>query len=634
MNPPLSFADNARALQGVRLRRFALASTVYLFCLPLLWIAHVVGLLDARSAWITTGLMLGINAVLYAVIRSGLNQRFGDPSLTWAQTVLATLVLMYVVYSFDSNRGLALLLCLVVLVFGVFRFTIREYVVASFVMLAGYAAAINAAMWIKPLTVDVKLEAFQWLVLACMLPTFAFIGGRMSDLRARLRKANGELTAAVGTIQRMATHDSLTGLPNRVLFSETLEHALSQAVRHGHNAALLFIDLDRFKNINDTLGHPVGDRVLQVAARRITGAVRESDSVARLGGDEYVVLVENYRDAADLEEIAKKVVAAMSAPLSVEGHSLGLSASVGICTFPEDAHDALELVANADAAMYRAKEVNPGGHCFYAEGHEVRSVERLELEADLRHAAETGQLRIYYQPKIDMATGQLSGVEALLRWQHPQLGLLLPERFIALAEETGLIIGIGYWTLREACLQALSWSAAGFEPVPVAVNLSARQFRQEDLPAKLSAILKATGMPASRLELEITESMVMRDPEAATATMKTLRSMGVRLSMDDFGTGYSSLGVLKSFPIQTLKVDRSFVRDLPHNGDDVAITRAVIAMAHSLRMEVVAEGVEHVGQFNALRAEGCDQFQGYYCRPPLCEADLLTYFAEKRVATA
>ena len=630
MNALTPAHDNTRILQAVRMRRFKLAGSVYLLCIPLLWLAHAVGLMDRPAAYISTAAIIAINAALYWMILSGVNLRFEDPSLTWLQTLLGTVAVMFVVYSFNSNRGLALLLCLVVLVFGVFRFTIREYVFASLVMLAGYAAVINLVMWRKPETVDVWLEAFQWLLLACVLPTFGYIGGRMSDLRKRLRKTNDELGSALGTIQQMATHDSLTGLPNRSLFSTTLEHALQQAARHKHTLALLFMDLDRFKNINDTLGHPVGDRVLQIAARRVSSAVRESDVVARLGGDEYVVLVENYQSPDDLAEVAQKVIAALSAPLQVDGHSLALSASIGICTYPLDARDALELVANADAAMYRAKELSPGGFCFYAQGLDERSVDRLELEADLRHAAERGELRILYQPKIDMTTKRIAGVEALMRWQHPRLGLMLPERFIPLAEETGLIVGMGYWALQTACTQARAWSDAGHPPISVAVNLSARQFRQEDLAERLAGILRSTGLPPARLELEITESMVMRDPESATETMKTLRAMGVRLAMDDFGTGYSSLGVLKRFPLQTLKVDRSFVRDLPHNGDDVAITRAVIAMAHSLRMDVVAEGVEHQGQFDALLREGCDKYQGYFCRPPLTEADLMGYLEEER----
>ena len=627
---PLPLEETAKVMQAVRMRRFWLAASVYLISIPLLVFGTFVGLIAREPALVAGTAMAVANLAFFWLLRTGYNLRFGDPSLTWLQMLTATTLLMFVAYSFDRNRGVALLMCLVILVFGVFRFKVREYIFASVVMLAGYAAVINIAMWKKPETVDVWLEFYQWLTLACVLPLFGYIGGRMSDLRMRLRRTNDELGAALGTIQRMATHDSLTGLPNRVLFNETLEHAMSQATRHKRSLALLFMDLDRFKNINDTLGHPVGDRVLQIAARRVASAVRESDIVARLGGDEYVVLVEDSRGPADLAEIALKVITAISAPLEIDGHPLALSASIGICTFPSDARDAQDLVANADAAMYRAKELNAGGYCFYSQTHDERSVDRLELEAELRQAAEKHQLRLYYQPKIDMASGRIAGVEALLRWQHPRWGLMLPDQFIPLAEETGLIVGIGYWVVQTACHDAKAWSDAGYPPISVAVNLSARQFRQEDLAERVGSIVRASGLPAHRLELEITESMVMRDPDAATDAMKRLRAMGIRLAMDDFGTGYSSLGVLKRFPIQSLKVDRSFVRDLPHNGDDVAITRAVIAMAHSLRMDVVAEGVEHQGQFDALRREGCDLFQGYFCKPPLTEPDLIRYLEEER----
>jgi EAL domain-containing protein (putative c-di-GMP-specific phosphodiesterase class I) len=280
--------------------------------------------------------------------------------------------------------------------------------------------------------------------------------------------------------------------------------------------------------------------------------------------------------------------------------------------------------------MYRAKEQGRNRHCFYAAELNKLSQERLTLEAALKHALERREIEIFYQPKIDFGNGRVTGVEALIRWRHPTLGLLLPDKFVPLAEETGLIIPIGYWTLRRVCERARKWQEQGIH-LPIAVNLSASQFHQPELVKELASIFKATGISAPTLELEITESMVMRDPDRAAAIMEQLRAMGVQLSIDDFGTGHSSLGYLKRFPIDRLKVDRSFVRDLPHNGDDVAITRAVIAMAHSLKMSVVAEGVEHQNQFDLLRAEGCDEFQGYFCRPPLEEADLLRFLAEERV---
>jgi diguanylate cyclase (GGDEF)-like protein len=614
---------------SVRVRRFLLAAGAYGACLPLLAIANALGLVSARTVVEVGGAMILVNLGIYLLFHTGMNERFSDPSLTWVQTVSAIAVLMYAVYHFDQERGLALMMCLVVLTFGTFRFSTREFFTAAGLVLAGYAAVINVLMWEKPDEVNVWLEAFRWTTLAFVLPCFALVGGRISDLRQRVRRTNDELSSALAMIQRLATHDTLTALPNRALFNETLTHAIAQAERHGRSAAIFFMDMDRFKNINDTLGHGVGDRVLQEASRRLLGAVRGSDLVARLGGDEFVLLVEDFGDTADLADIAAKILAAFEPTFMVDGQELGLSASLGICTYPEDGKDAQELLSNADIAMYRAKEQGRNRFCFYAAELNHLSQERLTLEAELRHALERGEIEVFYQPKIDFGTGRVTGVEALIRWRHPKLGLLLPDRFVALAEEIGVIIPIGYWTLRRVCERARRWHAEGMH-LSVAVNLSASQFHEPELVTQLAAILKSTGISAQALELEITESMVMKDPDRAVGIMEALRRMGVRISIDDFGTGHSSLGYLKRFPINQLKVDRTFVRDLPHNGDDVAITRAVIAMAHSLKMSVVAEGVEHQHQFDMLRAEGCDEFQGYYCRPPLEEAELMRFLQEER----
>jgi diguanylate cyclase (GGDEF)-like protein len=618
---------------AVRFRRFLLATSAYALCLPLLGIAHALDLVPARIVAEIAMLAIGVNLALYWVFASGANERFDDPSLTGLQIALATLVVMYAAYHFDSQRSLPLMILLVVLSFGAFRFSTREFLVAAGLQLAAYAAVINILMWTKPDAVNVLLEFFQWITLACVLPCFAMVGGRLSELRKRVRRTNDELASALATIQKMATNDTLTGLPNRAFFNEALTHAIAQSQRHGRPLALFFLDLDRFKNINDTLGHGVGDRVLQEAAGRLRGAVRAADLIARLGGDEFVLLVEEFRDTAHLAEIAVKVQAAFRPAFVINGQELALSTSIGVCAYPRDGADAQALVANADIAMYRAKEEGRNRHCFYSPELNLITGERLALEAALRHALDRGEIEVFYQPKIGFGTGRVTGVEALIRWRHPKLGLLMPDRFIGIAEETGAIVPIGYWTLRRVCERVRRWSESGTQ-LSVAVNLSAVQFHQPELAGELSSILKATGCAPHQLELEITESMVMKDPEAAVAVMESLRRMGIRLSIDDFGTGHSSLGYLKRFPVNQLKVDRTFVRDLPHNGDDVAITRAVIAMAHSLRMSVVAEGVEHQQQFDLLRAEGCDEFQGYFCRPPLEEAELLRFLAEERAARA
>jgi diguanylate cyclase (GGDEF)-like protein len=620
--------------QSLRLRRFLLASATYAICLPLLALAFAMGMIERGPALLVGSLMVAVNLGLYLLFRTGLNLRFEDPSLTRAQVLAAIVVLMYAVYSFDQGRAMVLNLALVVLTFGVFRFTTREFVRTAMWILAGYALVINLLMHFKPDTVNVYHEWFQWAGLAGLLPLFAMIGGRISRLRERLRASNEELRSALGAVRQMATHDHLTGLPNRVLFNEELQRALARAERHARPVTLFFMDLDRFKNINDTLGHQFGDRVLQETAKRLSACVREGDIIARLGGDEFVLLVEELGDPVALAEIARKLLVSVTDLGTIDGQQLNVSVSIGICGYPSDGRDAKTLLAGADIAMYRAKEQGRNGFCFYSAELQSHTPEKLALEAGLRHGLERNEFRVHYQPKIDMTSGEITGVEALLRWQHPQHGLLLPEKFIRLAEETGLIIPIGYWTLREVCTRAKAWESAGLPRLPVAVNLSAVQFGQEQLVPQLTEIIRSTGIEPGILELEITESMVMHDPEQAVQLMHNLRAMGVHLTMDDFGTGYSSLGYLKRFPINSLKVDRSFVRDLPHSTDDIAITRAVIAMAHSLQMNVIAEGVELKEQLEVLRKEGCDEFQGYLCRPPLIEEDLIRFVRERTAVPA
>jgi diguanylate cyclase (GGDEF)-like protein len=617
---------------AVRVRRFLLAASAYGLCVPLLVIAHVLGFMQRTPVVAATAMIAAVNGLLYLAFRTRANERFADPSLTWPQVLLGNMVLMYVVYHFDHDRGLALMMCLVILAFATFKFNTRQFFLASGCILASYSAVINLLMWLKPEAIDVWQEAFQWIALALVLPCFAVVGGRLSELRQRLRRTNHELGSALAMIQKMATHDTLTALPNRALFNEALSHAIAQAERHSRTLAVFFLDLDRFKIINDTLGHGMGDRVLQEAALRLTTAVRTSDLVARLGGDEFVLLFEDCA-VSEVNEIALKVLAGFQPTFTADGHELVLSASIGICTYPQDGRDAPTLLSNADIAMYRAKEQGRNRFCFYHAEMDEISQERLALEAGLRRALERGEIEVLFQPKIEFRTGRVTGVEALIRWRHPQMGLLTPDKFVPLAEESGIIIPIGYWTLRRVCERAKLWHEEG-HMLSVAVNLSASQFHQPELVPEISRILEETRLPAPMLELEITESMVMKDPERAGAVMRAVRAMGVRIAIDDFGTGHSSLGYLKRFPIDQLKVDRSFVRDLPHNTDDVAITRAVIAMAHSLKMSVVAEGVEHQNQFDLLNAEGCDEFQGYYCRPPLAETELLRFLRDEKMRQA
>ena len=620
--------------QAARVRQFLLTSVTYAISVPLLLLANAFGLVMLPHVIALCVAMAVITAGFFVVFRTGLNLRFRDPSLIWQQILIANGVLLVAAYCFNQGRAFALIMCLVVLLFGAFRFDTREFVRITLMILAGYALVINLLMYFKPETVNVYVEWFQWAGMAAFLPFFGVVGGRISELRARLRRSNDELSEALASVRQIATHDHLTGLSNRVLFNEELQHALARVERHRRPAALFVLDLDRFKVINDTLGHQFGDRVLQETAKRLLGCVRESDILARLGGDEFVVLLEEFGEGSNLTEIARKLLASVADLGSIDGREIGLSVSIGICTAPADGRDAKTLFANADIAMYRAKEMGRNNYCFYSSEIHTYTVEKLALEAGLRHGLERGEFRIHYQPKIEITTGTITGVEALLRWQHPERGLIPPDRFIPLAEATGLIVPIGLWTLREVCERGKAWQSLDLPRFPIAVNLSATQFRQQDLVPQLAAILKSTGFDPKYLELEITESVVMQDPDKVVMKLEALRRMGIRLAIDDFGTGYSSLGYLKRFPINNLKVDRSFVRDLAHSSDDVAITRAVIAMAHSLGMNVIAEGVELKEQFDVLREEGCDEFQGWLCRPALAEEDLLHFIRETVTSVA
>ncbi len=611
--------------QALRMRRFVLASVTYAMVIPLLFVARAFGLIQLAPVLVLSAAMLAVTLALFATFHYGLNTKFRDPSLTWLQILAAMVILMGAVYSFDEGRAFVLLMILVALLFGAFRFDTREFVRATLIILAGYALVINLLMYLKPATVNVYVEWFQWLGMAAFLPFYAVVGGRISELRRRLQHSNEELRSALAAVRKIATHDSLTGLPNRMMFNEQLQHALARVERDGTRMALFVLDLDRFKVINDTLGHTFGDRVLQEVARRLLGCVRGSDTVARVGGDEFVIMLEDYGAQANLEEIARKLIAAVTAVTKIEGREISLSVSIGISSAPLDGRDSKTLFSNADIAMYASKEMGRSNFQFYSADQQAHTIERFALETGLRYALERGELRVYYQPKVDLATGALTGVEALLRWQHPERGLIGAEEFIWLAEETGLIVPIGLWTLREVCARMKAWQDKGLPRIPVAVNLSALQFRQDNLVPRLAEILQSTGLDPAQLEIEITESMVMQDPEQAVTRMVELRRMGVRLSIDDFGTGYSSLGYLKRFPINSLKVDKIFVRDLPHSVDDVAITRAVIAMAHSLSMNVIAEGVEQKAQLDALLREGCDEYQGFICQPPLSEDEFLSF---------
>ena len=418
-------------------------------------------------------------------------------------------------------------------------------------------------------------------------------------------------------IRYLAHSDELTGLPNRAHFLQMLSQALARGARFKTKIGVLFVDLDRFKNINDSHGHEAGDKVLREAAFRLRGAVREVDLVARLGGDEFVILAEDIGDSQVLGGIAQKLIEQIALPFDIDGDHFHLTASVGISTYPDDGEDLYELIKNADIAMYRVKELGRNGHQFYAEQMSEDSRERIVLEAGLRHVVERNELVLHYQPKLDLLTGEITGVEALVRWQHPELGLLGPLKFIPLAEETGLIVAIGQWVLQTACRQLAEWIQHGVSPLRMAVNLSARQFRYGRLFEDVHDALTRYDLSPNLLELEVTESLVMDNPPRAVELLGRFKAVGITLSMDDFGTGYSSLANLKSFPFDYVKVDRSFVRDIVIDPHDAAISRAIIAMAHVLHLRVIAEGVETQEQLDFLRDHGCDEIQGYHFARPM-----------------
>lgn len=434
-------------------------------------------------------------------------------------------------------------------------------------------------------------------------------------------------------IEHLAYHDALTGLPNRALFIDRLIVAIAQASRYQQCFAVFFLDLDRFKEVNDSLGHSTGDMMLKGVAERIRRCLREGDTVARFGGDEFTLLVHKIDQIEDAAKIAQKIISTLRVPLEIADRELFATTSIGISMYPNDGADAETLVRNADTAMYRAKEQGRDNYQLYAPTMNARALERLALENMLRKALSHGELIVYYQPLVELETKRIDGVEALLRWQHPELGLLLPAHFISVAEISGLIVPIGDWVLRTACRQARLWQKQTGIDLVVSVNLSARQFQQPDLVSCVKAALEESGLPPRSLELEITESSAMQSAENTIHTLREIKKLGARIAMDDFGTGYSSLSYLKRFPIDTLKLDQSFVRELSTDPEDAAIAAAIISMAHTLALTVVAEGVETEEQLSFLREQGCDRIQGYLFSAPLSATELTRFLVDQKSLT-
>jgi diguanylate cyclase (GGDEF)-like protein/PAS domain S-box-containing protein len=418
-------------------------------------------------------------------------------------------------------------------------------------------------------------------------------------------------------IHFMAQHDALTALPNRILLMDRLSQALLRAQRSNGRVTVIFIDLDNFKVVNDSLGHNAGDRLLRTVADRMVECVRATDTVARIGGDEFVILLNDDSDRPDASAVIKKIRAAICEPISIEGQLFHVTSSMGIAAYPNDGQDADSLLMNADAAMYRAKETGRDRIQPYAEEMQIAAHEKRTLQEGMRTALERNEFFLLYQPQVDLESGRVFAVEALVRWRHPEIGVIEPARFIPIAEESGLIVRLGDWVLREACRQNKAWQGAGLPPLTMCVNVSARQFREKGWVKRVKRTLKETGMEAKYLELELTESLLMHDIPQAIATMQELQEVGVRFSIDDFGTGYSSLSALKNFPVARLKIDGSFVRNLPHDANDRSIATAIISLGQRLHMDVVAEGVESEEQLAFLRDNHCNEIQGYLFSPPV-----------------
>ncbi|TAK61883.1 EAL domain-containing protein [Methylobacter sp.] len=438
------------------------------------------------------------------------------------------------------------------------------------------------------------------------------------------QKKAEQIQMAKDQLDYLAHHDALTDLPNRILLQDRLNQAIELAHRQGRQLAVMFMDLDRFKYINDSLGHGVGDQLLLSVAQRLANCVRHSDTVSRQGGDEFVLLLSSIEHPEDAAVFAQKMLAALALPHRIDQRDLHISVSIGISIYPVDGRDAETLIKSADIAMYYAKESGRNNYKFFEQNMHASAIQRQSIEASLHQALERREFVLYYQPKIDLHNGTVVGVEALIRWQHPELGLLAPEQFIYIAEDCGLILPISRWVQREACLQAMTWQQEGLPPIVIAVNACALEFRDKDFLKNIHAILDDTGLEPQYFELELTESMLMRDSDSTDSVLHALANLGVKLAIDDFGTGYFSLGYLKRLPIDTLKIDQSFVSKMISNPDDAAIVNTIINMSKSLKKRVIAEGVETSEQIAFLAAQHCDEGQGCYFGCPMLAEELTT----------
>ena len=458
-----------------------------------------------------------------------------------------------------------------------------------------------------------------------------FISEKDKHANERLEKEHNalvlrteELKRANSKLKNLAHYDTLTGLPNRALFNDRLAQAIEKAKRHKNELALLFVDLDRFKQINDSFGHALGDKVLQTVAFRLNECIRKEDSLSRLGGDEFIILMDDLNKGENASIVAQKIIESVAQPIYIDEHTFYVTASIGISLYPEDERDMNKLLMYADTAMYKAKKKGKNNFQFYSSEMTALAVDNVVMQANLHSALKKGEFVVYYQPQVNAQTLQYVGIEALVRWQHPSMGLIPPSKFLPIAEETGFIIELDQWVMKRAMKQMVQWGKKGFNPGALALNLSIRQLHQKDFITLFKGMLIETGCSAKCLELEVAEGQIMNHPEDAIAVLNRLREMGIKLAIDDFGTGYSSLSYLKRLPIDKLKIDKTFIRGLPDDEEDVAIAKAVIALAKSLKLSVIAEGVETQEQRDFLVQHGCENIQGYFYSKPL-----LAYEMEK-----
>jgi diguanylate cyclase (GGDEF)-like protein len=457
-----------------------------------------------------------------------------------------------------------------------------------------------------------------------------FIEDSVAPISDRFGRSSGtvlvfrDVTAArvlAEQIAHLAEHDALTGLPNRLLLNDRLDLAISRANRESNQLAILFLDLDNFKHINDSLGHPAGDKLLKSAAKRLQDCVRAPDTVSRQGGDEFVLLLQDVEQIDDAAFTAERILKVMKAAHSIDGHELYVTASIGISVYPDDGQDTATLLKHADTAMFQAKSAGRQNFRFFKPEMNVKAVERQSIEEDLRHALERRQLTLQYQPIIDLKSGAITGAEALLRWTHPDRGSVPPTTFIPVAEDSGLIVAIGAWVLREACMQAKAWEDAGLRPITMSVNVSALQFRSKNFLKSLNATLDETGLKPESLNVEVTESGIMERTHFGVPTLQALRERGVQVAIDDFGTGYSSLSYLRKLKVDALKIDQSFVRGITSTPEDTSIISAIISMGRSLKLRLIAEGVESAEDLGFLKAQGCDEAQGFFFSRPVIAAE-------------